>query len=224
QCIAGPIFLGGEDLEILCRALGHHIAAEGSLQQSELLQSQAGDAPMGRVLDFAMLAIGRAEEADRITAVALNFEMKGKWFASDGHQTSINVMIYQDKTTICMATNEVQNGCRLSIEAVLDPNHKRRCDKKVWRAALQKKVPLDGRARRGVGFGEENYAHRRIDRPSALDGRRISGLARTRNFCRPDRWPNHHALPGQPAPWQSHELFGQACRSLCRARATGCCA
>ena len=40
---------------------------------------------MGRVLDFAMLAIGRAEEADRITAVALNFEMKGKWFASDGH-------------------------------------------------------------------------------------------------------------------------------------------
>src|SRR5208283_941807 len=127
QCKAGPIFLGGEDLEILCRALGHHIAAEGSLQQSELLQSQAGDAPMGRVLDFAMLAIGRAEEADRITAVALNFEMKGKWFASDGHQTSINVMICQDKTTICMATNEMQNGCRLSIEAVLDPNHKRRC-------------------------------------------------------------------------------------------------
>ena len=62
---------------------------------------------MGRVLDFAMLAIGRAEEADRITAVALNFEMKGKWFASDGHQISINVMIYQDKTTICMATNEM---------------------------------------------------------------------------------------------------------------------
>src|SRR5208283_658830 len=88
QCIAGPIFLGGEDLEILCRALGHHIAAEGSLQQSELLQSQAGDAPMARVLDFAMLAIGRAEEADRITAVALNFEMKWQRFALDGHQIS----------------------------------------------------------------------------------------------------------------------------------------
>ena len=40
---------------------------------------------MRRVLDFAMLAIGRAVEADRITAVALNFEMKGKWFTSDGH-------------------------------------------------------------------------------------------------------------------------------------------
>jgi hypothetical protein len=36
-------------------------------------------------------------------------------------------MIYQGKTTICMATNEMQNGCRLSIEAVLDSNHKRRC-------------------------------------------------------------------------------------------------
>ena len=26
-----------------------------------------------------------------------------------------------------MATNEMKNGCRLSIEAVLDSNHKRRC-------------------------------------------------------------------------------------------------
>src|SRR3977135_3408742 len=72
QCIAGPVFLGGEDLEILCRALGNDIAAEGSLQQFELLQSQAGDAAVGGVLDFAMLAIGRTDEADRITAVALN--------------------------------------------------------------------------------------------------------------------------------------------------------
>jgi len=39
--------------------------------------------------------------------VALNFEMKGKWFASDGHQISINISIYQDKTTIYMATNEM---------------------------------------------------------------------------------------------------------------------
>jgi hypothetical protein len=40
------------------------------------------------VFDFAVLAIGRADEADRITAVALNFEMKGKRFAFDGYQKS----------------------------------------------------------------------------------------------------------------------------------------
>jgi len=42
------------------------------------------------VFDFAVLAIGRADEADRITAVALNFEMKGKRFAFDGLQKQIN--------------------------------------------------------------------------------------------------------------------------------------
>ena len=36
QRIAGPVFLGSEDLEILCGALGHDIAAEGSLHQFEL--------------------------------------------------------------------------------------------------------------------------------------------------------------------------------------------
>ena len=40
---------------------------------------------MGGMLNFAILAIGRADEADRITAVALNFEMKGKGFALNGH-------------------------------------------------------------------------------------------------------------------------------------------
>jgi hypothetical protein len=58
------------------------------LQQLELLQSQAGDAAVGGVLNFAMLAIGRTDEADRITAVALNFEMKGKRFAFDGYYKS----------------------------------------------------------------------------------------------------------------------------------------
>ena len=32
--------------------------------------------------------IGRTDEADRITAVALNFEMKGKRFAFNGYQKS----------------------------------------------------------------------------------------------------------------------------------------
>jgi hypothetical protein len=40
------------------------------------------------MFDFAVLAIGRADQADRITAVALNFEMKGERFASNGHQIS----------------------------------------------------------------------------------------------------------------------------------------
>jgi hypothetical protein len=80
---------GGEDLEILCGALRNDIAAEGSLQQFELLQSQAGDAAVSGMFDFAMLAIGGADEADRITAVALNLKMKGKRFAFNGHQTSI---------------------------------------------------------------------------------------------------------------------------------------
>jgi hypothetical protein len=37
------------------------------------------------MFDFAVLAKRRADEADRITPVALNFEMKGKRFAFDGY-------------------------------------------------------------------------------------------------------------------------------------------
>ena len=40
------------------------------------------------MFDFAVLAIGRADQADRITAVALNFEMKRKRFTINGHQRS----------------------------------------------------------------------------------------------------------------------------------------
>ena len=43
---------------------------------------------MSGVFDFAVLAIGRADEADRSTTVALNFEMKGKRFSFDGYQIS----------------------------------------------------------------------------------------------------------------------------------------
>jgi hypothetical protein len=37
------------------------------------------------MFDFALLAKGGADEADRVTAVALNFEVKGEWFASNGY-------------------------------------------------------------------------------------------------------------------------------------------
>jgi hypothetical protein len=50
-----------------------------------LLQGQAGDAAVSGVFDFAVLAKGRADDADRITAMALNFEMKGKRFAFNGY-------------------------------------------------------------------------------------------------------------------------------------------
>ena len=66
---------------------------------------------MGGVFDFAVLAIGRADQADRITAMALNFEMKGKGFALNGHHISTIVSNNQVKTIKCMATNEIKNGC-----------------------------------------------------------------------------------------------------------------
>ena len=37
------------------------------------------------MLNFALLAKRRADEADRIAAVALNFEMKREWFTLNGH-------------------------------------------------------------------------------------------------------------------------------------------
>src|SRR5260370_41980350 len=81
------------------------------------------------MFDFAVLAIGRADEADRITAVPLNFEMKGQRFAFNGHQISRLASNNQVKTIQCMATNEIQNGCGLSIDAALASNQKRRCAK-----------------------------------------------------------------------------------------------
>jgi hypothetical protein len=78
------------------------------------------------MLDFAIFAKGRADETDRITAVALNFEMKGKWFAYNGYPMSILTSYYQAKYAKCMATNEMQKGCGSSIEAVLASNQKRR--------------------------------------------------------------------------------------------------
>ena len=49
------------------------------------------------MFDFALLAKGGANEADRITAVALNFEVEGEWFALNGHQISIQTSKYQSK-------------------------------------------------------------------------------------------------------------------------------
>ena len=50
---------------------------------------------MSGVFDFAVFAIGRTDEADRSTAVALNFEMKGKRFALDGYLISKIISLNQ---------------------------------------------------------------------------------------------------------------------------------
>jgi hypothetical protein len=60
------------------------------------------------VFDFAVFAIGRTDEADRRTAVALNFEMKGKSFAFDGYQTSTLINYNQQINYKCMAINEIK--------------------------------------------------------------------------------------------------------------------
>jgi NAD(P)-dependent dehydrogenase (short-subunit alcohol dehydrogenase family) len=53
--------------------------------------AEAGAAvAVGGMLDFAIFAKGRADETDRITAVAPNFEMKGKRFAFNSYHTSIS--------------------------------------------------------------------------------------------------------------------------------------
>jgi len=78
------------------------------------------------VFDFAVFAIGRADQADRSTAVALNFEMKRKRFAVDGYPISILINHTQQINSNCMATNEMKKGCGLSTEAVLASNQKRR--------------------------------------------------------------------------------------------------
>ena len=78
------------------------------------------------MLDFAIFAKGGADETDRIIAVALNFEMKGKRFTFDGYRISILTSQKQAEHIKCMATNEMQNGWGSSIEAVLTSNQKRR--------------------------------------------------------------------------------------------------
>src|SRR6266404_7409340 len=93
------------------------------------------------MFDFAVLAKRRADEADRITAVALNFEMKGKRSAFDGYQISISINNNQSHIVYCMATNEITNGCGLSTEAVLPLNRKRR--RALWAGIAMTKCFAD---------------------------------------------------------------------------------
>jgi hypothetical protein len=75
---------------------------------------------VGGVFDFALRAVGGADDADRITAVALNFEVEAKRGVSDGYLICDKSRLSQLQINICMATNEMKNGCRFSID---EPSH-----------------------------------------------------------------------------------------------------
>ena len=83
--MAGPVFHGADDLEILWRAFEHDITAKGGLEHFESLQGQTRNTAMGGVFDFALRAVGGTDDADRVTAVALNFEVEAKWSIPDGY-------------------------------------------------------------------------------------------------------------------------------------------
>ena len=117
------------------------------------------------MFDFAVLAKRRADEADRITAVALNFEMKGKRFVFDGYQISTSINNNKSNNASCMATHEITDGCGLSTEAVLPLNRiRRRVYSKRW--VLYAKRPFGGPQQ--VLSYLANYTHR-----VALSNRRI---------------------------------------------------
>ena len=83
--MTGSIFSGVKRLKCLGRILRNHVAAEGCLNEFELIQSQAGDATVVGVLDLAVLAEGRAQEADRLSSMGLDLEMnRADWF-QDGY-------------------------------------------------------------------------------------------------------------------------------------------
>jgi hypothetical protein len=96
QRVAGPVFLGGTDLNILGGARGHDVAAEGGLEQFEFLQRQPGQAPVVGMFDFAVLAVGGADEAHRMTSVGLDFEMKPGRVAYDGYYITPDAQGSQD--------------------------------------------------------------------------------------------------------------------------------
>ena len=72
-------------MKCLWRILRNHVAAEGCLNEFELIQSQAGDATVVVVLNFVALPERRTQDAHRIGPMRLNLEMdRPDWF-QDGY-------------------------------------------------------------------------------------------------------------------------------------------
>ncbi len=74
--MAGAVFARGEDLEGIGGIYRDDLAAEGSLQQFEFVEGQAGDAAVIGVVNLAVEAEGGADEAVVILAVGLDFQME----------------------------------------------------------------------------------------------------------------------------------------------------
>ena len=124
------------------------------MQQFELLKGKASDAAVGGMFDFALLAKGGTDKADRSPAVALDFEVKRKSFAFNGHQISIISRRNQVNIAYRMATNEIRNGCGLSTRAFLDIDEIEHLLRRVTQLGSQMrssalrfgiKVPFSGR-------------------------------------------------------------------------------
>ena len=97
-------------MEGLGRVFGNHFAAEGSLDEFELVQRQAGDAAVILVFDGVALAERRAQNADGIGAMSLNFEMNRWPSPHDGYRIPYINHVIKNNVNIYMATFETANS------------------------------------------------------------------------------------------------------------------
>lgn len=77
QGVTGSVFFRADGLEGFRGVLGHDLTTEGRLNELELIELQPGDATVIGMFDFAIFAERRAQDADGIGAVALNFQVDG---------------------------------------------------------------------------------------------------------------------------------------------------
>src|SRR5258707_915516 len=82
--IAGPVFLGGEDLEILCGAFGHTSPRKAACNNLSCSKVRPVSRPW---VECLTLPFSRKEERMRPIGLPwwLNFEMNGKGCAFNGH-------------------------------------------------------------------------------------------------------------------------------------------
>jgi hypothetical protein len=102
------VFLGGEDFEGGGVVFGQNVVAEGGLDVEQGAQRQAGEAAMLLVFDFTVGRItkGRAQDADGVLAVALDFEMDRR-ASFDGSKYTELINHSNEYYFRCMATFEM---------------------------------------------------------------------------------------------------------------------
>lgn len=82
----------------LGRILRNDIAAEGGLDEFELIEDQPGDAAVIGVFDFVAIAEGGAQDADRAGPVSLDFEVNASDWLQGGYTKSHYINHSQDKS------------------------------------------------------------------------------------------------------------------------------